>query len=95
MVQTHSAAVLALMASGDKKYNSLVRDITSSYDKKRYDPNEPDCYHTLWRSCDPPIRKLRSWREFTGGITGQMDTAENYNTNAGPELRKITDGLFE
>ncbi len=38
-VQTHSASVLALMASGDKKYDSLVKDIMSEYGKKRYDPN--------------------------------------------------------
>lgn len=38
-VQTHSASVLALMASGDEKYDSLVRDIMSDYGKKRYDPN--------------------------------------------------------
>lgn len=38
-VQTHSAAVLALMAGGDKKHASLVRDIMSDYGKKRYDPN--------------------------------------------------------
>lgn len=41
-VQTHSASVLALMASGDKKYDSLLRSIMSSYGSKRYDPNSPD-----------------------------------------------------
>jgi hypothetical protein len=43
-VQTHSAAVLALMASGDKKYDSLLRGIMSSYGSKRYDPNSPVGY---------------------------------------------------
>lgn len=38
-VQTHSASVLALMASGEKKYDSVVREIMSDYGKKRYDPN--------------------------------------------------------
>lgn len=38
-VQTHSASVLALMASGDKKYDPLLRSIMSSYGGKRYDPN--------------------------------------------------------
>lgn len=38
-VQTHSASVLALMASGDKKYDPLLRGIMASYGSKRYDPN--------------------------------------------------------
>lgn len=37
-VHTHSAAVLALMASGGKKYDRLVKDIMSGYRDKRYDP---------------------------------------------------------
>ena len=37
-VHTHSAAVLALMASGEKKYDRLVKDIMSEYRNKRYDP---------------------------------------------------------
>lgn len=37
-VHSHSAAVLALMASGDSKYDRLVKDILSGYGSKRYDP---------------------------------------------------------
>ena len=40
MVHTHSSAVLALMASGDPKYQPLLRDIMSEYGKKRYDSND-------------------------------------------------------
>jgi len=36
-VHTHSSAVLALMASGEKKHESLVRSILSDYGSKRYD----------------------------------------------------------
>jgi hypothetical protein len=36
-VHTHSSAVLALMASGNKKYDSLLKDIMSGYVSKRYD----------------------------------------------------------
>ena len=37
-VHTHSTCVLALMASGDKKYWPLVSHIVSGYRQKRYDP---------------------------------------------------------
>jgi hypothetical protein len=36
-VHTHSTAVLALMASGGKKYDGLLREIMSGYGAKRYD----------------------------------------------------------
>lgn len=35
-VHTHSACVLALMASGDEKYHQLVKQIMSGYSDKRY-----------------------------------------------------------
>jgi hypothetical protein len=38
MTHTHSSAVLALMASGQKKYERLLRQIMSEYGSKRYDP---------------------------------------------------------
>jgi hypothetical protein len=38
-VHTHSACVLALMASGDRKYDSLVKKCVSGYGKKRYSPD--------------------------------------------------------
>jgi len=41
-VHTHASCVLALMASGDKKYESLIRDIMSDYGKKRYDSTKSD-----------------------------------------------------
>jgi hypothetical protein len=37
-VHSHSTAVLALMASGEKKYERLVDDIIEGYYDKRYDP---------------------------------------------------------
>lgn len=37
-VHSHSTAVLALMASGDKKHMRLVDDIMKGYYNKRYDP---------------------------------------------------------
>lgn len=37
-VHTHSSAVLALMASGEKKYDRLLRQLMSEYGSKRYDP---------------------------------------------------------
>ena len=40
MVHTHSSAVLALMASGEPKYQPLIRQIMSEYGKKRYDSND-------------------------------------------------------
>ncbi|MDX1563859.1 MAG: DUF6288 domain-containing protein [Phycisphaeraceae bacterium] len=36
---THSAAILALMASGDKKYWPLVKQIMSGYGSKRFNPD--------------------------------------------------------
>lgn len=41
-VHTHASCVLALMASGDKKYQPLIRDIMSGYGKKRYDSTKGD-----------------------------------------------------
>ena len=38
MTHTHSAAVLALMAGGEKKHMRLVKDILDGYGSKRYDP---------------------------------------------------------
>lgn len=38
-VHSHSAAVLALMASGDRRYDRLVKSIMSGYGNNRYDPN--------------------------------------------------------
>jgi len=37
MTHTHSSCVLALMAAGDKKHDSLVRKLMDGYGKKRYD----------------------------------------------------------
>jgi hypothetical protein len=36
-VHTHGSCVLALMASGEKKYQSLIRNLMSDYGKRRYD----------------------------------------------------------
>lgn len=41
-VHTHASCVLALMASGDKKYQPMIRDIISGYGKKRYDSTKGD-----------------------------------------------------
>ncbi|MBI1372582.1 MAG: hypothetical protein GC159_07450 [Phycisphaera sp.] len=38
-VHTSSACVLALMASGDKKYEPLIKQIMAGYRDNRYDPN--------------------------------------------------------
>lgn len=37
-VHTHSAAVLALMASGNQKYDRLIQHIMADYGSRRYDP---------------------------------------------------------
>lgn len=39
-VHSHSSAVLALMASGEKKYDPLIRQVMSEYGRKRYDSND-------------------------------------------------------
>lgn len=39
-VHTHSHCVLALMASGNKKYDSLIKKVMAGYANKRYDPNQ-------------------------------------------------------
>lgn len=36
---THGAAVLALLAANDAKYDSLVKKVMKGYESKRYDPN--------------------------------------------------------
>lgn len=45
-VQTHTAATLALMASGQKKYEPLIKSILSGYQDKRYDPNQEPGFAT-------------------------------------------------
>ncbi len=40
MVHTHSCSVLALMASGGKKYEPTIRKVMADYGKKRYDSND-------------------------------------------------------
>lgn len=40
MTHTHSAAMLALMASGERRHERLVRQLISDYYGKRYDPTD-------------------------------------------------------
>ena len=45
-VQTHTAATLALLASGEKKYEGLIKAIMSGYRDNRYDPNQEPGFAT-------------------------------------------------
>lgn len=45
-VHTHSAALLALMASGEKKHESLVKQIMSGYGGKRYEATDGNGFPT-------------------------------------------------
>jgi hypothetical protein len=45
-VQTHTAAMLALLASGSNKYDPLIKKVMSGYAAKRYDPNQEPGFAT-------------------------------------------------
>lgn len=46
-VHTHASCVLALMASGDKKYDRLLKSLMAKYSSKRYDPTNGNGFR-IW-----------------------------------------------